>query len=537
MLEYVNLTWYDRVTFQGNSSLDGTNIYSVILFLKDFSDVYPFYMGTKPKPSKHNYLGDTDVDHIQLHGTIWDDRYLNRVPNPNPVAGYTSKFKWKFKLKSTSGYSEPEYTLPIFEGCSIHESPTYLSSSGMPSWQADWGDTTIGFLNLTGWGVHSWGNKYYPEVNIRCNIYTHLTDKFYRLFVSQPIVLPSYTFSNEMTFEGGVFTLSKGLPTTVTVRLLHEVVSIEEASRCCREYIELIKEPLLKLVRSKDYSHKEVFRPPLSLAIDTDFSVSIQYLFSLRKVLLFDAKSKYSPDYSKLAIEFGDATQSAADACLRWTGNAIPYVKELFELKSTIADLVQLLQGDVTWDNLSSLWLSGRYGLKLTYRDTVDLIKSIIDYVKNPPSKWWTDCRGRTGSNPEVRAKLYVDPMTRNGFAAVVKGLMDWDVFPTLTNAWDLIPYSFVADWFVDIEGYLQAIDTQTYLSVLNVFSCLYTCKTWVTPESAVWHGYTGNVGITFFKRFSTDVPFEPVPSFSGSLPSKKNIIDGAALIIQRLPK
>lgn len=257
-----------------------------------------------------------------------------------------------------------------------------------------------------------------------------------------------------------------------------------------------------------------------------------QELLEIKHFLREDAL-RLEPHYEQDLL-FGDATQVAADNALKFTGNTATLIKELLGLKDTILDLYRLLQGDVNLKNLSSLWLSGRYGLKLTYQDTVDLAKSVLDEVKRD-YELYSLSRGRAGDNPVARCILYFDPNTRNGFAKAMSGLMEWDLFPSLANVWDIIPYSFVVDWFVDVEGFLSAIDTNTYLSTMNVFSAFYTLKTeWEVPVST-WHGIQGNFWFTRFKRFSKNEPIPPVPSFSGSLPSEKNIIDGAALIIQRL--
>lgn len=235
----------------------------------------------------------------------------------------------------------------------------------------------------------------------------------------------------------------------------------------------------------------------------------------------------------------GDATQKAADGARYFDGNTAVYLAELVKLRESLADLKRLLSGNVTLKSLSSLYLQGQYGLRLTLLDTWELGKSLaraFDAVGVP--KLFSVTRGREtseGTGHVAGCKLYYDPNTANGFARTVKGLMDWDLFPAFTNIWDIIPYSFVVDWFADVEGFLSAYDTHTYLSVLNVFSALYTYK-------KVWRAYfpgcalcgDGGVTVSHFRRWSTPKLIEPTPHFSGGQPLS-HIPEGAALIIQAL--
>jgi hypothetical protein len=56
--------------------------------------------------------------------------------------------------------------------------------------------------------------------------------------------------------------------------------------------------------------------------------------------------------------------------------------------------------------------------------------------------------------------------------------LIDWDVFPTFQNLWDLIPLSFVLDWFVDFEKYFDIVDQASYATWLQVLEVLSSTKT-----------------------------------------------------------
>lgn len=233
------------------------------------------------------------------------------------------------------------------------------------------------------------------------------------------------------------------------------------------------------------------------------------------------------------------ATQSAADAARDFTGNTGTLIKELAGLKGSLIDLYKLLQGEVSPKNISSLYLTGKYGLRLTAQDTYELVRSVVRELKSPSSRLYSTARGSAfGSNSECHCKLYYDLENADAFSKAMFSLQSWDLFPSLENVWDIIPYSFVVDWFVDIEGFLQAIDARTLMSTMNIFRVLYSEKfSWRIDLSAL-AGFrtTGNVRCTYYTRWSQHEAEPVIPSFSGGQPSD-HLIEGSALIIQHLTK
>lgn len=112
--------------------------------------------------------------------------------------------------------------------------------------------------------------------------------------------------------------------------------------------------------------------------------------------------------------------------------------------------------------------------------------------------------------------------------------------------AWELIPYSFVVDWFLDIGGYLR--NAETYLAYGNLFETGYQVKTFKHFGVAVCQGtnyinanqyvYTdarGGYDRTRYERVKlASYPFPRIPRFKADLGSGR-LLNAAALLTQFL--
>lgn len=244
------------------------------------------------------------------------------------------------------------------------------------------------------------------------------------------------------------------------------------------------------------------------------------------------------PDFPYSVLR-GDATQSAANAAKYFAGNGIAYIQDLRRLKSTIFDLIGLLKGKKDLSSVANLWLSGRYGLKLTIQDTIDLVRG-IKHAYEDYGKSTSTCRGVSRDEAtECHAKLYYTRPKLEGikdFDSLLQMLIQWDLYPTLENIWDLIPYSFVVDWFLGLGDILDGIDSRGYVDHMDIIGTCYTVKSyWVPAHVRHVLGLSGNVTASEFVRTNPRKPYQYIPHFSENGPSIKNIIDGSALIIQRL--
>lgn len=132
--------------------------------------------------------------------------------------------------------------------------------------------------------------------------------------------------------------------------------------------------------------------------------------------------------------------------------------------------------------------------------------------------------------------KLYYQPYEK-GLLGALKKLQDWDIYPTWQNMWDLIPFSFMVDWFVNVEKLLNSWDTVNYYQYLNIKSTVYSVKdTRVMPDyrdndnQVVVHGIT----LVRYKRQVLTTPYPPHFRLEQSSGLNNHEIEAGAIIVQR---
>lgn len=120
-----------------------------------------------------------------------------------------------------------------------------------------------------------------------------------------------------------------------------------------------------------------------------------------------------------------------------------------------------------------SAWLAYRYGLKPLIKDVQGIIEGLGKAVGNKRST--TRARGAIQRSEIVTANYTLGPVTLRIDKQVVDSLevramsLDEYVADTASNIgfttkglltlpWELVPYSFVADWFVNIGDFLNAL-------------------------------------------------------------------------------
>lgn len=194
-----------------------------------------------------------------------------------------------------------------------------------------------------------------------------------------------------------------------------------------------------------------------------------------------------TPDINR----WGDLCQSAIQDARSVDINSLQFVRELFELKDSILGWLRLLRGKATPKSVSKAFLGLRYGLNLTLKDTEKLKDAITSEFEMVYRKYYRYCRAQAQESIVINSgllqdiavdqyfyyKIYYDPVD-TGFRSLIRKLMNWDVFPTFQNIWDLIPLSFVLDWFMDFENYFDIVDTGGYIMYLKVIEAIETRKT-----------------------------------------------------------
>lgn len=124
-----------------------------------------------------------------------------------------------------------------------------------------------------------------------------------------------------------------------------------------------------------------------------------------------------------------------------------------------------------------------------------------------------------------------------------------WGSLSPATLLWELIPYSFVVDWFYNVGGYLRDLETSLlystrfrtgYVSELYAYDGTETVQGGFTvtsgPNRYVFSSARSSIRTRRFeRRVLSSWPMPRQPSFKSSLGSQR-LITAAALLAQRLP-
>lgn len=205
---------------------------------------------------------------------------------------------------------------------------------------------------------------------------------------------------------------------------------------------------------------------------------------------------------------------------------------QLKKIKESIPPIRDLIKRH-NIKSLSGLYLWYKYTYSTSMMDLQAYYKFMLDYVQQSKSKSDNQHISLTYSDVISTLKGSISRITRyniytNTYNGGVMELLGLDV--NLSNTWDLIPFSFVVDWFVNLGDILNTIDNSDTLSHVKVYSVCTSNKC-----TCSYHPFT-SLGIfdavcrtTYDRGISNTLP---VGNLSVSLKNPlRHIIDGGALI------
>jgi hypothetical protein len=126
-----------------------------------------------------------------------------------------------------------------------------------------------------------------------------------------------------------------------------------------------------------------------------------------------------------------------------------------------------------------------------------------------------------------------------NNISQLAGFLQSIDLELTAENIWDLIPYSFVVDWVIDVGGLLERLDLIAQIDRFNIFISGQTLQV-ATPvdlsQIVGFQSIVGNVHASYYKRVYTTEPIAPSLISSRNSDQKFNHwLEASALAVQRV--
>jgi hypothetical protein len=253
-------------------------------------------------------------------------------------------------------------------------------------------------------------------------------------------------------------------------------------------------------------------------------------------------------------------TQAIADAApsldvLTTAAEAAKTAEMVVTARSTAKDLIAQARrgGFNTVKAAASAWMQWRYGWTTLGYD----MQAIYELLRKPGSHTYVTGQAGTDSTSDISGAGTRSPRTEGYFSYEYSGSVDtslrarvtakWDgktqnfaLVNPLVTAWELVPYSWVADWFVSVGDTLKAWHVLSQVMEIHASLGWKTTAHAEFAETAIaaagW-SHTGNWGWTETfdsrGRIPISIPFI-VPSITVDLTTKR-ILDVAAMCARRI--
>lgn len=290
-----------------------------------------------------------------------------------------------------------------------------------------------------------------------------------------------YTLDNKNRVCYNTYSITSQLPTDITKRpysyntyILWKVDDFSVIVDCMKEWID--ESTSFGFYSCTEYGNEDIY-----IGSSAPFHCS-----SLSRYIEGKLSNK---DFSTPAAK---AARQAYDALPTFGSNGISLSKDVVNLsndiersKSQLSELGIHLSNsrNLTKDkgarnflehyllkDLSNIFLSVKYGLRLTLADLSDLRTEIFRDYK-PIQTVTAVVPAPYGT---LRYTQYYQPFAN--CSKIEEILVRGDLLPDLSNLWDLIPYSFVVDWFLNIGDIAASIDN--YITMENRHIPLEYCIT-----------------------------------------------------------
>ena len=261
---------------------------------------------------------------------------------------------------------------------------------------------------------------------------------------------------------------------------------------------------------------------------------------------------EFFPVVSDIESRYGSLAKTAVSSMNALNFNGIAFTKEAIHWKSLLPPLKDLRNLDRSLKSWSNVYLWFRYGLSLSYKDVKLLIESmpkifasIREFSHKP-----TRLRAKSSDKIKYKGRLWnvslsyrilcdTVPKYAQTLGRLVDQAYSLDVVPTLANLWDLIPYSFVLDWVIPVQDWLENIDHYGRLQSFTIHCVTASAHFQADAKHPYIPGYvtTGSLVETHYRREVGTTLYAPTFEFHlEGKPNARRIIDGTALILQRLP-
>lgn len=395
-------------------------------------------------------------------------------------------------------------------------------------------------------GAYKWDNFGYTLDGDANEIQIRKTDKSYtdspsnddneidvtvRVVVSGDNALFAYYRTGRYFYSGKWYPITQSYVNYITF-MRDRTYSVSSTVSSLKELFKLVP----KTVPGARTSPAVVFQPdPMSSQETVRAFSTINSLLNLKGTFLPDMVPEQFRAFGKLAKRCADRAR-ATDV------NGLSFINELSRWRDLIPKAGPLNK----LKTFANIYLCLRYGVFLTLQDTKALVSSVNNAIEqaaklNLYDTYYADdtYTGRLGKyyyEDEYHLKLTCNKYSHPAMD-LIRSLDDWGLYPNLERLWDMVPLSFVLDWFVNLSSLFENIDLQTRYDYLRIESVCSTRKIVVhlpvTSIQADFPGY-GQLDQVRYSRSVGPQLLELPPVELNGISDFDNFVELGALIIGR---
>jgi len=251
------------------------------------------------------------------------------------------------------------------------------------------------------------------------------------------------------------------------------------------------------------------------------------------------------------------ATQNAIESFETLNINGIAFIQDIMKLRDFLIPVLTLLRKPFSLKAWAQLILWLKYGVKMGWKDLRTLYealvhvrscaKSLAAYRKARSKKFCrygtyksADSDVRLDVNLRQNAKVIAFPVFPAWLDNLTLLVEDLGFRLNARNLWDSIPWSFVIDWFVDLNQVMRDVDYNAIIDRLDVVDYVNSAELISTTKGLyifdLTHCLTGNVKCEVYDRGAPNELPQP-PYRCGGCSFLRHWWEGLAIFLSKTAK
>jgi hypothetical protein len=232
---------------------------------------------------------------------------------------------------------------------------------------------------------------------------------------------------------------------------------------------------------------------------------------------------------------YGELAKKAVDSIRFVQTNGLQFILELRNGRKLFSSI---FKGAKSSRAAASAYLAYQYGAMSNLRDIESYRRGVRNALKMTKQSYRAVRSGvsfqeQQGSTVTMHYKVFYSYYD-NDMLSALRLLDQWALLPNMKMAWDFVPFSFVFDWFLSVESFLDKLDFRTRYQMYKVLAVTRSTKVELPllPEST-WlpFKFSGDATFVTYRREIRKKLDLPVLNFD--TPDEfNNIVELTALLV-----